>query len=326
MLDLAHSTFEPNTDIVQKDFAPPEEEEVEMLGRGHCQWYPSIQLRNCHEHHTKIESIFLIIHTSTFLSLTAKQESTSYSKAVRNKDKTMECSNEACKLAATLFELLYEALELKPEPRRDGLCERTCSSKSLLPSMPVAKIYVPPVHGTPIFNIVDLSQASTMISDTDSCEITPYIYSQARKCRAQGSIRGLLLHSSPYPLTKIYGTIKELLLEDNPPIDYETTVKDFISFYDSKEMDGNFALYTSSCGDSHKITRILAFLVVLIESSFTMSYNMWKSSSDTDQTGGLQVLRDNQRAGVKPIAGSVAVLLQVDSTDRDLGNVFEKTT
>ncbi|KAF9685341.1 hypothetical protein SADUNF_Sadunf03G0044600 [Salix dunnii] len=32
MLDLAHSTFEPNTDIVQTNSAYPKEEEVEMLG------------------------------------------------------------------------------------------------------------------------------------------------------------------------------------------------------------------------------------------------------------------------------------------------------
>ncbi|KAJ6725893.1 hypothetical protein OIU79_004116 [Salix purpurea] len=54
--------------------------------------------------------------------------------------KLWSARTKACRLAATLFELLYEALGLKPEPRRDGLCERTCSPESLLPGMPVARV------------------------------------------------------------------------------------------------------------------------------------------------------------------------------------------
>lgn len=45
-----------------------------------------------------------------------------------------------------------------------------------------------------------------------------------------------------YPTTRVYGPIKELLSEDNPPVYRETSMKDFIAYYDNKGLDGNSAL------------------------------------------------------------------------------------
>ncbi|CAL5416429.1 unnamed protein product [Camellia sinensis] len=45
-----------------------------------------------------------------------------------------------------------------------------------------------------------------------------------------------------YPSTRMHGPVKDLLSEDNPPVYRETTVKDFIAYYDSKGLDGNSAL------------------------------------------------------------------------------------
>ena len=45
-----------------------------------------------------------------------------------------------------------------------------------------------------------------------------------------------------YPSTIIYGPIKELLSEDNPPVYRETSVQDFIAYYNEKGLDGNSAL------------------------------------------------------------------------------------
>jgi isopenicillin N synthase-like dioxygenase len=45
-----------------------------------------------------------------------------------------------------------------------------------------------------------------------------------------------------YPSTMIYGPIKELLSEDSPPVYRETSMQDFIAYYDEKGLDGNSAL------------------------------------------------------------------------------------
>ncbi|KAF9589964.1 hypothetical protein IFM89_029580, partial [Coptis chinensis] len=44
------------------------------------------------------------------------------------------------------------------------------------------------------------------------------------------------------PLTKMYGPIKELLSQENPAIYRETTLIDFVAYYDTKGLDGNSAL------------------------------------------------------------------------------------
>ncbi|KAF9616728.1 hypothetical protein IFM89_032247 [Coptis chinensis] len=44
------------------------------------------------------------------------------------------------------------------------------------------------------------------------------------------------------PLTKTYGPIKELLSQENPAIYRETTLIDFVAYYDTKGLDGNSAL------------------------------------------------------------------------------------
>ncbi|KAF9618808.1 hypothetical protein IFM89_002676 [Coptis chinensis] len=44
------------------------------------------------------------------------------------------------------------------------------------------------------------------------------------------------------PLTKTYRPIKELLSQENPAIYRETTLIDFVAYYNTKGLDGNFAL------------------------------------------------------------------------------------
>lgn len=45
-----------------------------------------------------------------------------------------------------------------------------------------------------------------------------------------------------YPSTRMYGPIKELLSEDNPPMYRETSSQDFNAHFYSKGLDGNSAL------------------------------------------------------------------------------------
>ena len=44
------------------------------------------------------------------------------------------------------------------------------------------------------------------------------------------------------PLTKLYGPVKELLSEDNPPKYRETTLRDYNAYYRGKGLDGRSAL------------------------------------------------------------------------------------
>jgi hypothetical protein len=44
------------------------------------------------------------------------------------------------------------------------------------------------------------------------------------------------------PSSKLYGPIKELISEDNPPKYRETTVRDYVAYFNEKGLDGSSAL------------------------------------------------------------------------------------
>ncbi|KAL3727024.1 hypothetical protein ACJRO7_031863 [Eucalyptus globulus] len=186
------------------------------------------------------------------------------------RDMMMEYSKQVKALGNTLFELLSEALGLKP----DHLVKMDCAKGHALlchyyPACPEPdltmgttkhsdpdfltillqdhigglQIYyrdqwvdVPPVAGALVVNIGDLLQ---LISNDIFKSVWHRVLASHVGPRLSVACF-FTLHL--YPTTRTYGPIKEILSEDGPALYREISLREFVTYYDSKGLDGTSAL------------------------------------------------------------------------------------
>ncbi|KAM5553101.1 hypothetical protein ABKV19_025360 [Rosa sericea] len=182
----------------------------------------------------------------------------------------VEYSKQVMKLGKLLFELLSEALGLKLTHLNDIDCSEgllvlghyypTCPQPELtigtskhadnnfisvllqdnIGGLQVLHqnnwVDVPYVPGALVVNLGDLLQ---LLSNDRFKSVEHRVLANRKGPRVSVAS---FFSTGMLPSTKLYGPIKELLSEDNPPKYRETTVRDYVAYFNEKGLDGTSAL------------------------------------------------------------------------------------